>query len=261
MPFFDVGDSFGTILTQKMNEINISCTDKTCILNFSSYEKLEKHLNFGHYKFEVENQTQLSKVTDKWVKRFHQSTPHSIEKQMPSLSSNMTCSTSGSKRCLKKGWGIPVKEQRWVTDTQKRLLNKIYEDGKTSGNKLSAAQAEKQLRKTLTPHEYLPLATIKSYFLRRTQLIKQGKIVDDSVEEDDEDTESDKEKEEGSGSESELVEDGRVEKERSHVTTVISVTVYGVSVVKACVHYFLSNVYFQPNDSPSKTMKNTFYFI
>ena len=173
----------------------------------------------------------------------------------------MTCSTSGSKRCLKKGWGIPVKEQRWVTDTQKRLLNKIYEDGKTSGNKLSAAQAEKQLRKTLTPHEYLPLATIKSYFLRRTQLIKQGKIVDDSVEEDDEDTESDKEKEEGSGSESELVEDGRVEKERSHVTTVISVTVYGVSVVKACVHYFLSNVYFQPNDSPSKTIKNTFYFI
>ena len=91
MTFLDVGDSFGTIHTQSKNEIDIPCTDKACILNFSCYEKLEKHLNFGHHKFQVGNQTHLSKVADKWVKRFHQSTPHSIEKQMP-LSSNMiTC--------------------------------------------------------------------------------------------------------------------------------------------------------------------------
>ena len=30
---------------------------------------------------------------------------------------------------------------------------------------------------------------------------------------------------------------------------------------KACVCYFLSNFYFSSNDSPSKTMKNVFYFI
>ena len=30
---------------------------------------------------------------------------------------------------------------------------------------------------------------------------------------------------------------------------------------KVCVRYFLSNFYFSPNDSPSKTMKNAFYFI
>ena len=30
---------------------------------------------------------------------------------------------------------------------------------------------------------------------------------------------------------------------------------------KACVRYFLSNFYFLPNDIPSKTMKNVFYFI
>ena len=58
----------------------------------------------------------LRLVADKWVKRFHQSTPHSIEKQMPSLSTNMTCCTSGSKHCLKKVWGIPVRVQRLLTD-------------------------------------------------------------------------------------------------------------------------------------------------
>ena len=31
--------------------------------------------------------------------------------------------------------------------------------------------------------------------------------------------------------------------------------------IKACVLYFSSNFYFYPNDSPSKTMKNAFYFI
>ena len=31
--------------------------------------------------------------------------------------------------------------------------------------------------------------------------------------------------------------------------------------IKACVPYFLSNVYFSPNDSTLKTMKNVFYFI
>ena len=30
---------------------------------------------------------------------------------------------------------------------------------------------------------------------------------------------------------------------------------------RACVRYFLSNFYFSPNDSPSKTTKNAFYFI
>ena len=31
--------------------------------------------------------------------------------------------------------------------------------------------------------------------------------------------------------------------------------------IKACVRYFLRNVYSSPNDSPSKTMKDVFYFI
>ena len=31
--------------------------------------------------------------------------------------------------------------------------------------------------------------------------------------------------------------------------------------IKACVRYFLSNFYFSPNKSPSKTMTNAFCFI
>ena len=34
-----------------------------------------------------------------------------------------------------------------------------------------------------------------------------------------------------------------------------------MTVFKACVCYFLTNFYFSSNDSPSKTMKDAFYFI
>ena len=37
--FSDVEDSFGTIQIQSKKEIDIPCTDKACISNFSSYEK------------------------------------------------------------------------------------------------------------------------------------------------------------------------------------------------------------------------------
>ena len=34
-----------------------------------------------------------------------------------------------------------------------------------------------------------------------------------------------------------------------------------LQILKPCVRYFLTNFYFSPNDSPSKTMKDVFYFI
>ena len=62
--------------------------------------------------------------------------------------------------------------------------------------------------------------------------MKQRKVVDDSVKEDEQDRGSDEKKEAGWDSESELVEDERIEKVRSHMTTMTSVTVSGVNVVK-----------------------------
>ena len=61
---------------------------------------------------------------------------------------------------------------------------------------------------------------------------QQGKITDDSIGEDDEERESDEEKKEVSDSESKLVEDEGIEKQIFDITTVISVVVSGVNVVK-----------------------------
>ena len=36
---------------------------------------------------------------------------------------------------------------------------------------------------------------------------------------------------------------------------------FPMSILKACVHYFLSNFYFSPNDSPFKTMKSFLFYL
>ena len=50
-----------------------------------------------------------------------------------------------------------------------------------------------------------------------------------------------------------------------HLVSIGSATFWfelnGPLPLKACACYFLSNFIFSPNDSPSKTMKNIFYFI
>ena len=48
---------------------------------------------------------------------------------------------------------------------------------------------------------------------------------------------------------------------KSQALVVSTVNTGIIILLKACVHYFLSNFYFSRNDSPSKTIKNVFYFI
>ena len=58
---------------------------------------------------------------------------------------------------------------------QKLLLNKLFDDGLRSGNKITAEKAEKRMRKEFVPEDYLPVTTIKSYFARRAAKKKKQK--------------------------------------------------------------------------------------
>ena len=58
---------------------------------------------------------------------------------------------------------------------QKLLLNKLFDDGLRSGNKITAEKAEKRMRKEFVPEDYLPVTTIKSYFARRAAKKKKTK--------------------------------------------------------------------------------------
>lgn len=104
-------------------------------------------------------------------------------------------------------------------------MNKLFNEGEKSGNKVSAEKAEKQIRKKFDVEDYLPVNTIKSYFSRRSALIRKGDIVIlTEVNEEDEgefnvDEDDDADADDGNGS-SQVGEE--VDEDRCSAVKVIS---------------------------------------
>ena len=80
---------------------------------------------------------------------------------MAALSSSMALDegvSSKSKQnhfCEDKGWALPVRETFPFTEKQKKLLMEIFMKGEDSGQKISPNQVHQDLRKKLTPNEYV----------------------------------------------------------------------------------------------------------
>ena len=64
------------------------------------------------------------------------------------------------------GWAITERSHRRLKEMQKLFLNKLFDDGLRSGNKITAEKAEKRMHKEFLPEDYLPVTTIKSNFSR-----------------------------------------------------------------------------------------------
>ena len=114
--------------------------------------------------------TQMSRVTDEWVKRF----------AVEGAGSSNTTSNNGSasivsNACqLQMGWAIPKRSNRTLSNTQKKFLNKLFDDGEKLGVKVTAEHAFKLMRKEFDRVNFLPLNSIKSYFSRRKKAILDG---------------------------------------------------------------------------------------
>ena len=121
------------------------------------------------------------------------------------------------------GWAIPERVQRKLTAAQKEFLNKSFDDGEKSGNKVSAEKNKQKMRKQFDSEDYLPVSTIKSYFSRRASKKKKGEIIDDDVSEDEDEVESEAQSDEI---------DVDLEKQRAQLDQKIKVAVSGIDIQK-----------------------------
>jgi hypothetical protein len=96
---------------------------------------------------------------------------------IPSISHfrNMNTSATDTISKLEMGWAIPVRSNRRLSNLQKNFLNKLFDDGETSGVKVSPEHALKLMREEFDPINFLPLSSIKSYFGRRKKAILDGR--------------------------------------------------------------------------------------
>ena len=84
------------------------------------------------------------------------------------------------------GWAIPICNCRRLNDRQQTFLNKLFDDGERTGNKLTAEGVFQEMQNKFSSSEYLPVGTIKTYFNRRASQFRTGKItLDCEIGEDD----------------------------------------------------------------------------
>ena len=68
--------------------------------------------------------------------------------------------------CEEKGWALPVRKTFRFAEKQKKLLMEIFMKGEDSGQKISPNQVHQDLRKKLTPSEYVASQQIRALFSR-----------------------------------------------------------------------------------------------
>ena len=66
----------------------------------------------------------------------------------------------------KPGWVLSLRTNFRFSENQKKILYKVFMDGEVSGKKMSPEQVHRELRKALTPSEYVSSQQICSLFSR-----------------------------------------------------------------------------------------------
>ena len=67
--FYDSGEKFGFVSEKRKNPASLSedlpCTEEAYVLTFSSFLKLQHHLDFGPHHYEGKNAMQLAIISSK----------------------------------------------------------------------------------------------------------------------------------------------------------------------------------------------------
>ena len=109
--FYNGGEKFGFVSEKRKNLASLSddlpCTEEACVLTFPSFAKLQYHLDFGHHHYEEKNTMLLTRVSDKWLKRFE-----GIIEQISSSYNNTANGQHSKSNLLQMGWAIPERTQR-----------------------------------------------------------------------------------------------------------------------------------------------------
>ena len=172
IPFQQGHNSHGTVMAAKKKKTNVFCTEPMCKKSFDSVDAMLHHVDYEEHDFVISRHvTQLAGVADKWVARF---TVDSCASEISDRHDEDGPESSTVSE-LGMGWAIPKRSNRKFTPLQQNFFNKLFDQGETTGVKVTGERAPELMRDQLDPKHFVPLTSIKSYFHRRLKAIKDGK--------------------------------------------------------------------------------------
>ena len=153
------------------------CPEYGCKDNFETELELECHVLSGKHS-SVKKISTMDRIKESFSNRMKGTITST-----PLQTSSIHFETSRSSKPIlqpfnEMGWALPIRKKTRFTDKQKKLLYDIFIQGEESGKKNSPHQAHLQIRKSLTPEEYVTPQQIKSLFSRWSQLKQKGKLMD-----------------------------------------------------------------------------------
>ena len=139
------------------------CPEIGCCDSFDKREYLEAHLLSG--------QQSGNSISGLYSKAMEMSLSASFN-NMAASSSSMALDEGVSSKlklnhfCEEKGLVLLVRKAFRFTEKQKKLLMEICLKGEDSGQKISPDQVHQDLRKKITPNEYVTSQQIRALFSR-----------------------------------------------------------------------------------------------
>jgi hypothetical protein len=145
-----------------------TCPEPHCMLSFSKYGNLIRHLDVGSHKIKATISSLLDKSKVQYVDK--------IEKKLVNLPNSSLENTGNEKSCeLLQGWGLklrrPVKK---FSVTQVAFLKEKFAKGERTGHKCDPEEVSSEMRITrnglgkriFVKDEFLSANQISSYFSR-----------------------------------------------------------------------------------------------
>ena len=173
------------------------CPEEGCIKSFQRYSSFQKHLDSERHKYSPENMTLYDKTLIQYAKKLEQGTS--------SVTSNLQDQCLPPKSTdwpevseLSTGWALKTAApKKRFTETQKKFLIDVFQNGENTGHKEDPAEVAKSMRKTrnldgtrmFERDSFLTPRQISSFFSRQAKkkvLCSASETAFDDINEDEE---------------------------------------------------------------------------
>ena len=145
------------------------CTEPGCVDSFKDVKAVEMDMISGQHNVPTVA-TSMDHVKQCYVNKMKMSKLNALSTVSGQLMSSdkVHLVEYPDQLCIftKPGWALPVRKNFRFSEKQKKILYKVFMDGEVSGQRMSPKQVYLELRKVLTPSQYVSSQQICFLFSR-----------------------------------------------------------------------------------------------
>ena len=191
-PFGPAVKERGTVGESVRNQVEIfSCMEAGCILTFRSQSAVDKHMDTGKHRRELESESTYDSIRQKWASKVTGVTFGDFRTTNRDADKEPECGASNDNSCLRpSGWALKtVKTSSRMTKKVKNFLQNKFNEGARSGQKADPTKLASEMKVAkdeegklaFTVQEWRSAKQIANFFSRLTVLQRQKGLCEEDI--------------------------------------------------------------------------------